>query len=472
MEGRKGRLVRSLKLRLCLILCIIGIIFTAVVSARSYHKTLNEARLYIDEEISQIADIIVAYNMPLPKRWSGPIFFDSNFYKNRPRRRNNELYDGSLLQPSLSDLFERHRDIIIAPLYTQPGDTIFIPMNIDDGLYSILINDNRVRCYIATNRQGIRFVVARSLSIIDEAVVRAFKASLLEFLVLIGIYIPTVLLIMNLMFLPVRRLAFDIDKRKENDLRPLEAEKIPSELDVFIDALNRLFNKTSDSLQNERRFIADAAHEMRTPLTALSLQAEAFKEKGLDVEQKEQLFELRKAIRRQRDLTTKLLSYARSQCTQNHEYQDLVVKELFIDILDELGALADDKNIDFGIEGEVDSVIHSDKNTLKTILTNLCSNAIKYTQENGQVDLSCEENNREIILSVKDNGCGIPEDKLNLVFEPFYRVGGDTARISGTGLGLAIVKSSAEELGAKVELSNVKGGGLWARVKFPKLNNR
>lgn len=469
MEGRKGRLVRSLKLRLCLILCIIGIFFTAVVSTRSYNKTLDGARLYIDEEISQIADIIVAYNMPLPKRWSEPNFFENNFFRNHSRHRNNDSYDSLFLQPSLSDLFERHRDIIIAPLYTQPGETIFIPMNIEDGLYSILINDNRVRCYIATNKQGIRFVVARSLSIINDAVEQAFRDSLIEFLVLIGIYIPTVLVIMNLMFLPVRRLAFDIDKRKENDLRPLNAEKIPSELDVFIDALNRLFNKTSESLQNERRFIADAAHEMRTPLTALSLQAEAFKEEGLDDEQKEQLLELRQAIRRQRDLTTKLLNYARSQCSQPHDFQNIVVKNLFIEILEELGALADDKNIDFGIEGEVDSVIHSDKNILESILINLCSNALKYTQENGQVDLSCEENSEEIIISVKDNGCGIPEDKLKLVFEPFYRVGGDTARVSGTGLGLAIVKSSAEELGAKVELSNVKEGGLLARVILPKL---
>lgn len=469
MEGRKGRLVRSLKLRLCLILCIIGIFFTAVVSTRSYNKTLDGARLYIDEEISQIADIIVAYNMPLPKRWSEPNFFDNNFFRNHSRHRNNDSYDGLFLQPSLSDLFERHRDIIIAPLYTQPGETIFIPMNIEDGLYSILINDNRVRCYIATNRQGIRFVVARPLSIINDAVEQAFKDSLIEFLVLIGIYIPTVLLIMNLMFLPVRRLAFDIDKRKENDLRPLNAEKIPSELDVFIDALNRLFNKISESLQNERRFIADAAHEMRTPLTALSLQAEAFKENGLDDEQKEQLLELRQAIRRQRDLTTKLLNYARSQCSQPHDFQDIAVKTLFIEILEELGALADDKNIDFGIDGEVNSVIHSDKNILKSILINLCSNALKYTQEYGQVDLSCEENSAEIIISVKDNGCGIPEDKLKLVFEPFYRVGGDTARVSGTGLGLAIVKSSAEELGARVELSNVKDGGLLARVILPKL---
>ena len=78
--------------------------------------------------------------------------------------------------------------------------------------------------------------------------------------------------------------------------------------------------------------------------------------------------------------------------------------------------------------------------------------------------LSCEERSREFIISVTDNGIGIPEDKLKTVFEPFYRVGGDTAKIQGTGLGLAIVKSTANELGAKVKLSNVKGGGLKASV--------
>ena len=464
MEGRKGRLIRSLKFRICLILCIIGVIFTAFISVRSYEKTLTGARTYVDEEITQIADIIVAYNMPLPKRWSGPDFFNSNIYA-RPRRPQHGLYEQSLLQsPSLSDLFERHRDIIIAPLYAPPGETIYIPMNIEDGIYSILINDNRVRCYIATNRQGIRFVVARPLSIIDEAVASAFKASIIEFLMLICIYIPIVLLVVHLMFLAVRRLASDVDRRRENDLRPLMAENIPSELDVFIEALNRLFNKTSESLQNERRFIADAAHELRTPLTAISLQAEAFTEKGLSLEQQEQLLELRQAIKRQRDLTTKLLNYARSQCTQVLEFSDIDIKELFIELLDELGAIADDKNIDFGIEGKASCIIHSDRNLLKTILYNLCANALKYTPEDGQVDLSCEERSREFIISVTDNGIGIPEDKLKTVFEPFYRVGGDTAKIQGTGLGLAIVKSTANELGAKVKLSNVKGGGLKASV--------
>ncbi len=464
MEGRKGRLVRSLKFRLCLILCVIGIIFTAVVSARSYHKTLNEARVYIDEEISQIADIIVAYNMPLPKRWSEKSLFNNGYFQGPRHKYMGRMEYIISPSPSLSDLFERHRDIIIAPLFSPPGETFYIPMNIEDGLYSILINDNRVRCFIATNRQGIRFVVARPLSIIDEAVSRAFNASFIEFLILLGIYIPTVLLVVNLMFLAVRRLASEIDSRKENDLRPLYETSVPSEFDVFIEALNRLFNKTSESLQNERRFIADAAHEMRTPLTAISLQAESLDEHGLDDNQKQQLKELRKAIKRQRDLTTKLLTYARSQCAQVVEFKDFNLKELFVEIIEELGALADDKNIDFGIEGNADITVHSDRNLLKTVLVNLCGNALKYTPDEGQVDLYCRNYPKFFEICVKDNGPGIPEDKIKMVFEPFYRVGGDTAKISGTGLGLAIVKSSCEELGAQIRLSNVEEGGLEACV--------
>ena len=118
---------------------------------------------------------------------------------------------------------------------------------------------------------------------------------------------------------------------------------------------------------------------------------------------------MRKAIKRQRDLTTKLLTYARSQCAQVVEFKDFNLKELFVEIIEELGALADDKNIDFGIEGNADITVHSDRNLLKTVLVNLCGNALKYTPDEGQV--ICIRNYPKFFeICVKDNGPGIPED--------------------------------------------------------------
>ncbi len=452
-----------------MILGLIGSLFTATVSIWYYHKTLNEARIYIDEEISQIADLIVAYNMPLPKRWSMPMLIDMSTMSRRMKRHHNDFNSLPFLpDPSLADLFDRHKDIIIAPLYSRPGDTFYFPLGIEDGFYSVMINDKRVRSYVATNAQGIRFVVARPLSIIDAVGQKALQASLSEFWVLLALYLSVLLLIVNLMFVAVRKLAREIDARRENDLRPLMALNIPSELDVFIDALNRLFRKTSESLQNERRFIADAAHEMRTPLTALTLQAESIDEKKLDPVLSEKFSELKKAIRRQRDLTNSLLTYAKTQSHIGHVDKDFELKELLIELIEELGPLADDKNIDFGIDGNVSITVHSDRALVKTILSNLVGNAIKYTPPDGQVDLAAHENENELRIYVRDTGPGIPKKDLAHVFSAFYRVGGDTAKISGTGLGLAIVKSTCIELGANIELKNRQKVGLEACVTFQK----
>ena len=105
-------------------------------------------------------------------------------------------------------------------------------------------------------------------------------------------------------------------------------------------------------------------------------------------------------------------------------------------------------------------------------MSNLVSNALKYTQNEGQVDLTCYQEKEHLHIVVQDNGPGISEDDLKKVFNAFYRVGGDTAKIEGSGLGLSIVKSACDELDAKIELSNRKEGGLKALITLPKTNQK
>ncbi len=461
MEGGKRRIVRSLKFRLCLILSVIAAVFAGSVSLHNYHVSMERAAIYVDEELSQIAGVIVNYSLLIPKRWQGPTFRNGRIVMPHGMMHHQESSMHRI--PSLNDLFEQHRDIIIAPLFSPPGEVFYFPLGIEDGFYTLLINDNRVRAIVTTNHENIRFVVARPLSIIESMVNRAMWTSLLEFAVLLLVFLPTLIIIVNVMLAPVNRMAKGIYKRRENDFRPLTG-KVPSELDAFLDALNRLFKKTSVSLQNERRFIADAAHELRTPLTALSLQIDSFDLTKLDWEDADKLTELKKTIRRQRDLTNDLLTLARSQCQSGHKEESFSVKDLYIGILEELGPLADSRNIDFGLDGEVNAQLVSDRGIVKTIVYNLCSNALKYTQENGRCDLKCEVLKDRVNLIVSDNGPGIPEKELKKVFEPFYRVDGDRAKTVGTGLGLAIVETSCVEIGAQILLENKKSGGLKATV--------
>lgn len=154
-------------------------------------------------------------------------------------------------------------------------------------------------------------------------------------------------------------------------------------MDVFTDSINTLFRRTSDAINRERRFIADAAHEMRTPLTAISLQAQSLDESKLPASEAEKVADLKTAIARQRTLTNDLLNYARLQCgAYKKNISEFYIKDLFIEILEDLGSVADDREIDLGLKDNCDGIIvKTDRNALKTVVSNLVSNALKYTKK-------------------------------------------------------------------------------------------
>jgi len=468
LEGNKGKLIRSLRFKLCVVMAVIGVVYTAFSCYRNYNNAMNEMSIFVDEELAQIANVIINYDVILPKSWKGPAIKRRIFRDIHGNLivQNHAFSDSFLPIPSLNDLFDKHQEIIIAPLYSQPGEPFYFPIGIDDGLYSVLIHDRRVRAYVATNKMGVRFVVARPFSLMADYVRKSLITSFIEFLILIAIYIPSIIIFVNLIFIPVKRLARELDLRKESDLTPVEAAKLPSELDVFIESINSLFNKTSQALDNERRFIADAAHELRTPLTAISLQAQALKEDLMPESESEKLSQLKIAISRQRKLTNDLLAYARSQCGKELVLSTFDIKDLYVEVIDELGSLADKKDIDLGLVGECRENLRSDRALVKTVISNLVSNALKYTNEHGQCDMSVVKEEHSITLIIDDTGPGISTDDLNKVFNVFYRVGGDTAKIEGTGLGLSIVKSACEELKATISLENRKPHGLRAKVTF------
>ncbi len=496
MEGSKRSITRSLSFRLTIIFCVLGLIGAITTSFWSYRTMLNEAQEFVDEELSQIAAIVINYDMLIPRRWEGPRHLHERVFARvqtpsgrsviitTPRgmgrglgmgrgRGAQDLQNENI--PSLEDLTRHDFDIVIAPLIGRARDNLFLPLSIEDGFYNVIISDKRVRVFVGTKIDGQRFVVARPLSSAMHLSSRAFKTSLTQFLVVLGIYIPLVIVFVNLMFRSLNKSAKKIDKRPIDDLSAVEIDrKIPSEVDGFIQAINRLLQRIKDSVEMKRRFIADAAHEMRTPLTALSLQAENLLEEDLPPKAREKLIQLQKGIVREKELMTSLLNLARAQ-DENliAQKQEINLKELFLNLIDDLSLIADEKDLDFGIDGPCDYQLVSDYHALKGILSNLVSNALKYTPACGQVDLKVEDTSHDLTIIVQDNGPGIDEEYLEHVFEPFYRVKGDTSEIEGTGLGLSIAKAQAQKLGAILTLENViddKGErhGLKASLRFAK----
>ncbi|MFT3928971.1 MAG: ATP-binding protein [Spongiibacteraceae bacterium] len=275
---------------------------------------------------------------------------------------------------------------------------------------------------------------------------------------------------------PLRTLAANISEKEATDLSPLPTQQIPSELITLTRSVNELFRRLAESFEREKRFTADAAHELRNPLAALKIhaanllaeaRASAANASGETVPS-ETLIQLNRGIDRLSRLVEQLLTlnrmapdhylaqmsnldlYATAQKVIQDLFPDLQKKSQSIELLGEPTTLYGDV---FGIE---------------ILLQNLIGNASKYCPNGAHIAVYVELKNGAPLLRVVDNGPGIPEFERERVFERFYRIGGDrhSSNTTGSGLGLSIVRQIADLHGAQIELAAPPQGGLEVIVRF------
>ena len=218
----------------------------------------------------------------------------------------------------------------------------------------------------------------------------------------------------------------------------------------------------------QRRFVADAAHELRSPITALSVQAENLGHAGLSDDGRVRLDSLRAGIRRTAHLLEQLLALARYDADADAEMPDSefdrIVKEVVADLL----PVAQERSIDLGFARIENVSVRGDPVALAMLVRNLIDNALRHTPAGGRVDVSLFRQNEAVILQVVDTGPGILDAEIDRIFEPFFR--GSRSRGDGTGLGLSIVRRIAERCHGSIRLENVgppDGPGLSACVSFP-----
>jgi two-component system OmpR family sensor kinase len=217
-------------------------------------------------------------------------------------------------------------------------------------------------------------------------------------------------------------------------------------------------------MESQRRFVADAAHELRSPMTALSLQAERLAAADLSPVAQQRLMPLRRGIERGRKLIDQLLTLARVQSTATQAPSSVSVFAVYRRVLEDLLPLAEAKNIDIGVEGEQDLQVMISDIDLTAVVKNLVDNAIRYTPEGGRIDLAVSVDGDRARLIISDTGPGIALEERQRVFDPFYRsLGGDEI---GSGLGLSIVQAIVERSGAEVKLGVTDAGtGRGLRVE-------
>ena len=266
---------------------------------------------------------------------------------------------------------------------------------------------------------------------------------------------------------PLDRLRDEIAARSPRDLRPLPEQKRPQEIQPLVAALNRLLSRLDSAIGLQRRFIANAAHQLRTPLSGLKTHAELARRQPSTVELKSLLDMIAGETERTSHLVNQLLTLARAEPGETASKQPVNLHELIGRDLQGWVQRALRKDIDLGFELR-DAWTLGEPLLLRELVANLLDNALAYTHEEGSVTVRTRESDSETLLEVEDNGPGIPGAEREKVFERFYRIpatGGE-----GCGLGLSIVAEIAERHNGRVELAEPQGGhGTVIRAVFPRL---
>jgi two-component system sensor histidine kinase TctE len=271
---------------------------------------------------------------------------------------------------------------------------------------------------------------------------------------------------------PLARLGEALHARSQSDLSPLPDDEVPAEVRPLSDAMNALLLRLDAALGVQRRFVADAAHQLRTPLAALKVQLERVLRESQSAQDGEALAQMLRSVERLARLSNQLLTLARAEpgAESQTRFGAVDLRALAFEVGAAYVPRALQQGADLGFAGgEAPVRVMGDALLLGELLRNLLDNALAYGRRDGRITLGVEEGERPA-LYVEDDGPGIPEAERELVFARFHRVPGTGA--AGSGLGLAIVQEIARAHGAEVILETPPGGGARFRVLFPSMPAR
>ncbi|MBD5801510.1 Sensor protein QseC [Azoarcus sp. Aa7] len=297
-----------------------------------------------------------------------------------------------------------------------------------------------------------------------------FFDSLRRQLLLVGLGALMLALALGSAFRPLVELRDAVQRRAEDDLTPVPTGNVPSELQPLIGAINHHMERLSAMLAARRRFLADAAHQIRTPLAVLSTQAEFGARQG-DPGEMRRIFEsLLATIRSTRRMADQMLSLSRAEPANGliQEQAPVDLTAIAREVALELVPLALKKHIELAFEDTGPAPMTGNAAMLRELVANLIDNAIRYSPPDTQVVVATGTADGHVVLAVSDEGPGIPVVERDKVFQRFYRILGQGGP-DGSGLGLAIVREIALAHGGDARLADAPGGrGLQVEVEFPR----
>jgi len=441
MDGQQNKLRRSLQFQLTASISIAITLVALIASLISYIWSFNEAIELQDEQLKGLSSLV----------------------------NDQRITQISPSKPGYESSVDPESDFIVQLLDADSDKKDFelpgLPKNLPDGLQTQILNGVSWRILIEKQDDGSRSLVAQQTEMRDEIARTSALNTLIPLLILIPILSLLITYLIRQVFLPLKKMSLQLNDTNQ-DLLPLPNENLANEIAPFVNAINQLLQRVRSAMLLQRQFVRDAAHELRSPLTAISLQAERLIEANTDSVLLPRLVNLHRATERTRILIEQLLTMARAQDEKSNNNVGVSIKALLREVIEDLLPLADIKEIDLSVEGD-DIEIQSQPMDLHILLKNLIENSIRYTPAQGQVEIFIQKNNSSTEIIVKDSGPGIPEAELDRVFDAFYRVLGNNE--PGSGLGLSIVKTIAERLNLKLKIYNnsrEQNSGLSVCVSF------
>jgi two-component system sensor histidine kinase QseC len=416
----------------------------------------------------------------------------------------NHVYDAQLIssanmiwlvvEDEMYGEAERFRRIRKIDLSNQKALNEFAGAYVDSRMFRVwkgtrlaMLSDGAIDGEVPKQKVGFSTVLNRGIKwrvyswrvpATNISVEAAEKMSLRESLVyniLLTLAVPLVLLIPIIGLLiwfgigsglgTIRALIGQIRSRSPDDLSPINLSNMPRDLTPLGHSINQLLQKLEHSFNTEKRFAEHAAHHLRTPLATIKLQLQLMEQARNASERGALLNDLSASVERASRLVGQLLISTRVS-HQTIARVPVMLKPSIIAMIEEFAPLAAQRNLTLSYDGDEDLCIMADETLLRLMIGNVIENAVKYTPENGFVNIALSQTDGMAEVIVTDSGPGIPEEERGLVFERFYRVG--TPEAQGTGLGLAIVAEIISRLsGSIVLVTPPSGHGLRVEMRLP-----
>lgn len=435
--------MRSWTLSRRLFACIAAaIVATSLTSASlSYLLSFDDAKQLQDSELLQVATTLSTQQAIAPQE--------------RYPLTNTDENEGEVIVRALAP----------APVEQDPQLDIEFPGSLPDGLQTITQSGLRWRLMVSRNRSGERFVVAQRQAVPRDAALDGALQTMLPMLVLVPLLLLIVHLLLRQGFARVSQLSRELDGLDDGRLVALDAAGVPSEVLPLVTAVNRLLERLRAVMEQQRRMVADAAHELRTPVAALRVQADNIGHSGLGAaDARLRLEALQGGLRRISELIEQLMDLARVQSASGAQQKKFRFDDEVRHAIFAMLPLAEEKHIDLGCTAIDPAIVVGDPQSAYALVRNAIDNAVRYSRARGAVDVNVETLNGRVVFTVDDSGPGIAEDERKLVFEPFFRIPGTGEQ--GSGLGLAIASSAARALGGEVALVDRPDGKPGIRFAY------